>query len=403
MVINRKLTHGMLVTGIVTLLGLFPQPVQASVTTWPSAPGIEAKSWAMIDARSGQVLAENNANVELPPASLTKMMTLYLAFEDIKLGRLGLNERVDVSNAAWKIGGSTMFLDPRMHPTVEQLLHGIATYSGNDACIALAEHMAGSEGAFAERMNRKARELGLTHTHFMNATGFPEKGHHSSAMDMARLGAALWRVHPKMYEIFSEKSYTYQGRSQPNRNRLLWSFPLADGIKTGHTEEAGFCLVGSAEKGSTRLVTAVFGTSSDRERAKQSEILMQFGFRNFVTLRPAERDIRRQVRVYEGAEDHVWLTPASPVWVTVPFGSESSLSFRLRYQAPLKAPLARNQQMGSIEAVLGSKSGQETVLKSVPMTTVSGVAKASWVGIQWDRLQLWWEGSSADANEPASK
>jgi D-alanyl-D-alanine carboxypeptidase (penicillin-binding protein 5/6) len=356
----------------------------------------------MIDARSGQVIAEDNANVELPPASLTKMMTLYLAFEDIKLGRLDLNERVDVSNAAWKIGGSTMFLDPRMHPTVEALLHGIATYSGNDACIALAEHMAGSEAAFAERMNRKAAELGLTHTHFMNATGFPEKGHHSSAMDMARLGAALWRAHPKMYEIFSEKSYTYQGRSQPNRNRLLWSFPLADGIKTGHTEEAGYCLVGSAEKGSTRLVTAVFGASSDRERAKQSEILMQFGFRNFVTLRPAEREIRRQVRVYEGAEDHVWLTPASPVWVTVPYGSESSLSFRLRYQAPLKAPLSPAQQLGSIEAVLGGKSGQESVLKSVPMTTVSGVAKASWPGIQWDRLQLWWDGSSADANEPAS-
>jgi len=390
-----------LATGFIALLGLWTLPLSAIAAAWPAAPGIDAKSWAMIDARSGQVIAQENADAELPPASLTKMMTLYLAFEDIKLGRLDLNERVDVSKDAWKIGGSTMFLDPRMHPTVEELLHGIATYSGNDACIALAEHMAGSESAFAERMNKKAKELGLTHTHFLNATGFPEQGHYSSAMDMARIGAALWRVHPKMYEIFSEKSYTFEGRSQPNRNRLLWSFPLADGIKTGHTEEAGFCLVGSAEKGSTRFVTAVFGTASDRERAKQSEILMQFGFRNFVTLRPAERDIRRQVRVYEGAEEQVWLTPATPVWVTVPNGSESALSFHLRYQAPLKAPLATGQELGSIEAVLASQSGDK-ILQSVPMITVSGVEKASWLGIQWDRLHLWWKGSQADATEPAS-
>ncbi len=371
----------------------------ASAASWPTAPSIQARSWAMIDARSGQVVAEHEADMELPPASLTKMMTLYLAFEDISLGRLDLQERVSVSKKAWKIGGSTMFLDPRMHPTIDQLLHGIATYSGNDACIVLAEHISGSEEVFAARMNDKARELGMTHTHFVNATGFPVEGHYSSARDMALLGAALWRDFPDMYEIFSEKSYTFDGRSQPNRNRLLWSYPLADGIKTGHTEEAGYCLVGSAEQGTTRFVTAVFGAASDRERARQSRILMQFGFRNFVTLRPAERDIRRQVDVYEGKADHVWLKPIRPIWVTVPRGNEKSLSFRLKYQAPLKAPIRKGQELGRIDAVLGGASKPAEVLQSVPVVATHDVAQASWLGRQWDALRLWWDGEEARASD----
>ncbi|MDX8407020.1 MAG: D-alanyl-D-alanine carboxypeptidase family protein, partial [Mariprofundaceae bacterium] len=372
-------------------------PGMAQATVWPSPPQVNAKSWAMVDARSGQIIAEHDADIELPPASLTKMMTLYLAFEDIKLGRLDTDERVSVSKKAWKIGGSTMFLEPRMHPTIDELLHGIATYSGNDACIALAEHVAGSEEAFAERMNEKAAALGMKHSHFVNSTGFPVAGHHSSARDMALLGAALWHDFPDMYEIFSEKSYTFDGRSQPNRNRLLWTYPEADGIKTGHTEEAGFCLVGSAEQASTRFVTAVFGTSSDHERARQSKILLKFGFRNFTTLRPAERDIRRQVDVYEGTEDHVWLKPSAPIWVTVPKGSESSLSFRLHYQAPLKAPISKGQQLGTIDAVLAGNAGAEEVLQSVAVIAARGVDQASWLGRQWDGLRLWWQGTSADA------
>jgi len=379
------------------LFALFVIPGMAQATAWPSPPQVNAKSWAMVDARSGQIIAEHDADIELPPASLTKMMTLYLAFEDIKLGRLDTAERVNVSKKAWKIGGSTMFLDPRMHPTIDELLHGIATYSGNDACIVLAEHVAGSEEAFVERMNEKAAALGMKHSHFVNSTGFPVVGHHSSAMDMALLGAALWHDFPDMYEIFTEKSYTFDGRSQPNRNRLLWTYPDADGIKTGHTEEAGYCLVGSAEQASTRFVTAVFGTSSDRERARQSKILLKFGFRNFTTLRPAERDIRRQVEVYEGTEDHVWLKPSTPIWVTVPKGSESSLSFRLHYQAPLKAPLNKGQQLGTIDAVLADKGGPEEVLQSVAVIAARGVDQASWLGRQWDGLRLWWQEASADA------
>jgi len=393
--VNRRQTHPLGMLALSLLIISFIWPALAQAVSWPKPPSISSKSWAIIDARSGQVIASHNADQQLPPASLTKMMTLYLAFEDIKLGRLDLKARISVSKKAWKIGGSTMFLEPRMHPTVEEVLHGIATLSGNDACIALAEHIDGSEEGFADRMTTKARELGLEHSQFLNATGFPKEGHYSSAMDMAKLGAALWRDHPEMYKLFGEKEYTFDGRSQPNRNRILWSYPEADGIKTGHTEEAGYCLVGSAEKNSTRFVSAVFGTESDRARAQQTKTLLKFAFRNFVTMRPSEREIRRQVEVFEGTEGHIWLKPATPIWVTVPKGNERALSFRLRYDAPLKAPVSKGEKLGTIDAVFGDKENSE-VLKSVSMIAVRDVERASWISRQWDGIRLWMR---EDSNE----
>ncbi len=376
----------------------------AYASNWPTPPTLEAKSWALIDARSGQVVVEHNANEELPPASLTKMMTLYLIFEDLKLGRLHKDEQLNVSKKAWKIGGSTMFLEPRMHPKVDDLIHGIATFSGNDACIVMAEHLAGSESAFAQRMNEKAKELGMKHSHFMNATGFPAKGHHSSAMDMAILAAALWRDFPEDYKVFSEKSFTYDGRKQPNRNRLLWSMPEVDGLKTGHTKEAGYCLVSSAEHDQTRFVSAVFGTTSDHQRAKQSKVLLTHGFRNFVTLRPMERDIRRQIDVYGGTSEHVWLKPAAAIWVTVPKGLEKQLSFRLRYDSPMHAPITKGQEIGSIDAVLGKDDGKPAnILVHVPMQAARDVPEASWFGRKWDDLRLWWKEKEANETDSESE
>ena len=400
--VNRDLCRS---TGVRALFGLLAAALllissaQAADVSWPKAPQVDASSWAVIDARSGQVVSASNADEKLPMASLTKMMTLYLAFEEIKLGRLDTNARVSVSKKAWKIGGSSMFLEPRMKPTVKELLHGIATLSGNDACIVLAEHIDGSEEGFAQRMNDKARQLGMVNSHFLNATGFPQEGHYSSAMDMAILGAALWRDFPKMYEIFSEKGYTFDGRHQPNRNRLLWSYPEADGIKTGHTEEAGYCLVGSAEINTTRFVASVFGTSSDRSRAQQTKTLLQFSFRNFVTLRPTEREIRRQVEVFEGTESQVWLKPADPIWVTVPKGNEASLSFRLRYDAPLKAPIQEAQKLGTIDAVFGDNRDTAQVLKSVDMIATRAVERASWISRQWDGVRLWWREPDSEESE----
>lgn len=371
-----------------TLLMLLQFNASAQASDWPAAPAVKAKSWVLMDARSGQILTENNSKQELPPASLTKMMTLYLIFEDLKLGRLKEDEQISVSKKAWKIGGSTMFLEPRMKPLVSELIHGIATLSGNDACIAMAEHIAGSEEAFASRMNQKAEELGMKHSHFMNATGFPAEGHYSSAVDMALLAAALWRDFPEHYEVFSERDYTYDGRTQPNRNRLLWMMPEADGLKTGHTEEAGFCLVASAEKDQTRFVSAVFGTDSDKERAQQSKVLLTYGLRNFVTLQPTEREIRRQVNVFEGKDDTVWLKPAQSVFVTVPIGSQKHISFRLQYPAPLHAPIQEGENIGSIDAVLKASQNEAQVLVSIPMIAARAVEEASWFGKQWDRIRL---------------
>lgn len=390
MALSRKFQH---LIFVITML----VPLAASAVTWPQSPSIEARSWALIDARSGQVLSSHDETLRLPPASLTKMMTLYVAFEDIKLGRLDPEEKIPVSEKAWKIGGSTMFLEPRMRPSVHDVLHGISTVSGNDACIVIAEFIAGSEEAFADRMNETARRLGLTHTHFVNATGFPVENHYSSAIDMARLGAALWRDFPDQYKLVSEKNFDYDGHPQSNRNRLLWSMPEADGIKTGHTEEAGFCLVASAERNNTRLVSAVFGTDSDRARQQESRTLLLFGFRNFVTLRPAERDIRRQAEVFEGTSDSVWLVPSSPVWVTVPKGNESSLSFRLRYDSPLKAPIGKGATIGSIDAVIRD-GGNEQVLTSVAMKAADQVEQASWFGRQWDAVRLWWRESDSEGS-----
>lgn len=355
----------------------------------PPQPHIEAKAWALVDARSGAVLSAKNENLELPPASLTKMMTLYLAFEDIKLGRLDPKEKVRVSEKAWKMGGSRMFLEPRLTPTVEELLHGIATLSGNDACIALAEHIAGTEENFVQRMNAKAKALGLIHTHFKNSTGYPEEGHVSSALDMAKLGIALWRDFPEQYKLFSEKSYSYNGITQPNRNRLLWSDPRVDGIKTGHTEDAGYCLVSSATQGNMRLVASVFGTKSERAREQQSRALLNYGFRNFVTLRPAAKDLTRVVEVFEGEENEVKLVPEKEVWITVPKGIENKLRFHLRYPSPLRAPIKKGQAIGEIEAVIGEKESQE-VLASIPMVAATDVPQASWIGRLWDRIRLWW-------------
>ena len=361
----------------------------------PPPPVLHARAWVLMDARSGQTIAAHEADRPYPPASLTKMMTLYLAFEAIQSGRIRLDERVQVSEKAWRAEGSRMFIEPRLHPTVEELLHGIATQSGNDATIALAEHIAGSEEAFIAMMNEKARELGLVHTHFADATGLPREGHHSTARDLGILAIRLWRDFPAFYPLFKEKEYTYNGIRQFNRNRLLWMDPRVDGVKTGHTEEAGFCLVASAEDRGMRLVAVVLGAKSDLSRAREAKRLLDYGFRNFASVRPSEERIRRRVEVFEGARDFVWVAPRAPVWITVPRGEEARVRFRLRYEAPLIAPVAKGQQVGVLEAVLG-EGAQARVLKRMPVVATEAVPLASWLGRQWDRLRLWWRGRTHD-------
>ncbi len=377
------------ILSMVMLLLMGQQAYAAPNITWPSEPELKAKAWILLDARSGQILAKHDENLRLPPASMTKMMTLYLAFEAIKSGKLDLDERVNVSTKAWKIGGSSMFLEPRMHPTVREVIHGIATLSGNDAAIVIAEHIAGSERAFVGMMNDKAKVLGMQNTHFSNPTGFPDANHFSTAKDMAILAVALWRDFPDFFDIFSEKSYTFDGRTQWNRNRLLWTMPEAKGVKTGHTEEAGYCLTGAAEKGEMRLVSSVMGTASKKARQQESQVLLRYGLTQFVTLRPKEKDIRRKIEVFEGTQDFVWLKPAKPVWITVPQGSEKYLSFALHYTAPQLAPIQQGQKLGDIQATLRLR-GEQVVLQTIPLIAEQSVARASWFGRKWDALRLWW-------------
>ncbi|OIP99253.1 MAG: D-alanyl-D-alanine carboxypeptidase [Zetaproteobacteria bacterium CG2_30_46_52] len=362
----------------------------ANAVSWPTEPEIHAKSWILLDARSGQVLAQHAETMHLPPASMTKMMTLYLAFEALKRGSISMDQRANVSDKAWKIGGSTMFLEPRMHPQVRELLHGIATLSGNDAAITMAELISGNENDFAALMNDKAAALGMQHSHFDNATGFPTENHYSSALDMAKLGVALWRDFPDYYKIFSEKSYTYDGRTQWNRNRLLWTMPEATGLKTGHTEDAGFCMTGATERGYQRLVSVVFGADSKKARLQESERLLRYGLDRFITLTPSEKDIRRKIEVFEGKENSVGLKAAQDVWISVPKGSEKMLSFHLTYESPQLAPIQAGQQLGSIEAVLRSTDG-DVQLKVIPMIAESSVERASWLGRKYDTLRLWWQ------------
>ncbi|MDX8384310.1 MAG: D-alanyl-D-alanine carboxypeptidase family protein [Ghiorsea sp.] len=345
--------------------------------TWPEEPSIQAKSWVLLDAKSGQILAQHNENIVLPPASMTKMMTLYLAFEALKNGTIDWDQRANVSEKAWKIGGSTMFLEPRMHPHIRELIRGIAIYSGNDAATAMAEHIAGSQAAFVQSMNKKAAVLGMSNTLFKNPTGFPAADHASTALDMAKLGASLMRDFPEYYKVFSEKNYTYDGRKQSNRNRLLWTLPEATGIKSGYTSAAGYCLTGAAEKGDMQLVSVVFGTASSAARQQESQKLLQYGLENFVTMRPEERDIRRKVSILEGDQHDLWLKPASPIWITIPKGSEMFLSFHLTFQSPLLAPIKKGAVLGNIEAVLRTPA-QDISLQTTSMLSETSIARASW-------------------------
>ncbi|MDQ6976308.1 MAG: D-alanyl-D-alanine carboxypeptidase family protein [Mariprofundaceae bacterium] len=379
------------------LLAVLSPPALAD-DLWPSEPTIAAKSWALLDVDSSQVLFSKNADEHLPPASLTKLMTLYLVFESLKKKQIQMDDQLPVSKKAWKIGGSTMFLEPRMTPRVDDLIHGVATFSGNDSCIVLAEYLSGSEEAFAERMNAKAKELGMQDSHFLNATGWPATGHYSSAHDMALLGAALWRDFPEQYRIFEEREYTFDGRTQPNRNRLLWIMPEATGLKTGHTQEAGYCLVGAAKQGKTRLVSAVFGTTSDTARAGQSKALLGYGLRQFETVRPSTRQLRRKVEVFHGKDDHVYLEPSRTVWTIIPKGMEKKLSFRLSYDSPVSAPIKKGQAIGVIEAVL-QMGERKKILDRISMVAVREVKEASWFGRQWDELRLWWQKKDMDGNE----
>lgn len=355
----------------------------------PAAPELAAKAWLLMDTKTGEVLAEHNADELLPPASLTKMMTAYIASEEIELGRMSEEDRVRVSVNAWekggaKSGGSTMFLPPNEDARVIDLLRGVIIQSGNDSAIALAEHIAGAEDAFADVMNQQAALLGMNNTHFANATGLPDDSHMTTARDLAKLAVAVIEDHPEHYSIYAEKEFEYNGISQPNRNQLLWRDSSIDGLKTGHTEAAGFCLVASGVRNGMRLVSVVMGTRSEQARATESQKLLSWGFRYYMTHRLyGAEDILSTEQVWKGKADAVDLGVEEEIYLTIPRGAENLLEANLSVESILEAPLNLGQQVGALTI-----SYQDEQILEKPLVVKTEVESAGFFSRLWDGIKL---------------
>ncbi|WP_110687515.1 D-alanyl-D-alanine carboxypeptidase family protein [Salinicola aestuarinus] len=348
----------------------------------PSPPELAASSWVLMDAATGKMLVEHNADERVPPASLTKMMTAYIVEQEIEQGNISDTDQVSVSENAWRTGGSRMFIKEGTQVSVEDLLHGVVIQSGNDASVALSEYVAGSETAFADLMNQQASRMGMNNSHFMNPTGLPHDDHFSSAHDLAILARHIIGDFPDHYEVYSEKFFTYNGIRQPNRNRLLWRDPDVDGLKTGHTEAAGFCLVASAKKQDTRLIAVVMGTDSDEARAAETQRLLNYGFRFFQTRKLYDAgSVLNEARVWGGAKDTVRLGVQDDVSMTLPRSSADDLTARLNVPENLTAPIQAGQQIGKLEI----RSGDE-VLGEQPLVALEAVEEGSFFKRIWDSI-----------------
>lgn len=324
----------------------------------PSAPRLASTGYLLIDARNGEVLVEHNADERLPPASLTKMMTAYIAERELAEGRASFEDMVPISVKAWKTGGSRTFVREGTEVRFEDLLRGIIIQSGNDASVAIAEYIAGSEDVFADVMNQTAASLGMTNTQFLNATGLPAEGHYSTARDLAILAARTIEDYPETYSIYAEKSFTYNGIKQANRNALLFRDPTVDGLKTGHTEEAGYCLVASAMRDDFRLISVVMGTDSEKAREQETTKLLQYGFRYFSgkTVFAANEVLPESARtVWFGETDSVELATVDPLYVTLPLGRESAIQATLDAPESLEAPLVAGDVVGTVKIMLGDR------------------------------------------------
>ncbi|MFP4062815.1 MAG: D-alanyl-D-alanine carboxypeptidase family protein [Halochromatium sp.] len=337
----------------------------------PSPPTLGAEGYLLIDHDSGAVLAAANADARLEPASLTKIMTAYVVFNELAAGNIALDDRVLISEKAWRTGGSKMFIEVGSQIAVEDLLKGMIIQSGNDASVALAEHVAGSEASFAGLMNQHAQRLGMTRTHFTNATGLPGPEHFTTPKDIALVTTAMIREFPEYYRWYSEPEFTWQGIRQFNRNRLLDKGVGVDGVKTGHTQAAGYCLVASAKRDDQRLISVVMGTESNAARVADSLALLNYGFRFFEThLLYAEREALEVLRVWSGDPSTVAVGPASDVVVTIPRGDFETLSAQLEPKAMLEAPLAKGEEVGEIVLIL-----DDEVIKRQPAVALDAIER----------------------------
>ncbi len=352
----------------------------------PQPPAVDGSAWLLGDLSSGQILAANKADERFEPASLTKLMTAYLVFNALREKRISREQQVPVSERAWKAPGSRMFIQPGMPVTIEQLIQGMEVQSGNDACIALAEAVAGSEDVFAQMMNREAGRLGMKNTHFANATGLPEAQHYSTAHDIYLLATALIRDFPAEYaKYYSQKEFRYNNITQRNRNRLLWLDPAVDGVKTGHTEAAGYCLVASAKHGPRRLLSVLLGSHSEESRARESQKLLNWGFQFYDSFKLYDGgQTVKQIQVWKGASPTVQAGFETSLMVSVPKGESGKLTAELLSQRPLTAPIAKGQRIGMLRVTL-----EGTQVGEYPLVALEPVAAAGILGRAWDTLRLW--------------
>ncbi len=351
----------------------------------PPPPPIAAKAWLLMDYQTGQIIAEHNADERLEPASLTKLMTAYLVAQALEKKQIQPDQVVPVSVNAWKAGGSRMFIEPRKPVTVEQLLYGVIVQSGNDATIALAELLGGSEEVFAQMMNREAQRLGMRNTRFANSTGWPDPNHYSTARDLARLTATIIREFPQHYALYATREYRYNNINQLNRNRLLWLDPYVDGVKTGHTESAGYCLIASAKRGDRRLISVVMGTASEAARAQESLKLLNYGFQFYDSvLLYRKGQTVSTLPVWKGARDTVNAGPREDLYLTLPRGDAEKLKAELVSQQPLIAPIAAGTEVGTVRVTLDGKPVGE-----YPVVALDNVPQAGFFGRIWDTIRLW--------------
>jgi D-alanyl-D-alanine carboxypeptidase (penicillin-binding protein 5/6) len=362
----------------------------AAQTVTPAAvppPAIAAKSYLLVDVLSGQSLVAQNADEPREPASLTKLMTAYLVFGALRDKQLLPSQMVTVSQKAWRAEGSRMFIDPKKAVSVDELLHGEIVQSGNDAAIALAEAVAGSEEDFVARMNQEAARLGMKHTRFVNATGLPSPQQASTAADLARIAMAIIRDFPEYYPLYALKEYRYNNITQSNRNRLLWTDPFVDGMKTGFTEAAGYCLIATAKRGPRRLLSVVMGAGSDAARASESQKLLNYGFQFYDTIQLYQNgQTISTLRVWKGATNSVPVGFVADQYVTLPKSQAQNLKLAVEAVEPLVAPVARGQSVGAVDVTLeGKPVGQ------YPLVALDDVAPASLLGRLWDTVRLWFK------------
>lgn len=392
-----------LLLALLTSSSLFANPVipvqtQPRPIINPTAPNLDAKGYVLMDAYSGKVLAEKGADERMAPASLTKLMTMYVISAALKNGTIHLDDKVLISTKAWQTGGSRMFVKVNDEVPVRSLLQGIVVASGNDASVAMAEHIAGSEESFASMMNAEAKALGMANSHFVDSNGLPHPDHYSTPRDLAILAQAIIKNFPEDYRLYSEKWFTYNGIRQPNRNRLLWRFQYADGLKTGHTNDAGYCLVASALKDGTRLVSVVMGAPNDNTRTEDSIRLLTFGFRFFEThkLYSAATSLG-QARVWKGKQKDVAIGLSQDLYVTMPAGQYKNVHADIKLVEHIKAPVAKGQSIGTLTIALNN-----TVLAEKPLVALAESSKGGVFRTMADSVNYSFQKLFTKSNEKAN-